>query len=257
VARRTLYTLSVDNYAPQITAFTFPLMKRWAEKCRMDFYVIDQRKFPDYPPVFEKMQIYDLATERDDEFSVYLDADALVHPQMWNIADHLPRNTVCHNGSDMAGERWVYDEYFLRDGRHIGSGNWLAAAWDWCRDLWHPPDISFAEAVTRIYPTVNELLTVIEPQHLIDDYTLSRNIARFGLKFTTVINIAKSLGYSNGAYFWHQYTISVPEKVREIVKVLGDWRLIDQKDVKKALELAGALEEKEGAGLRGDIACGG
>jgi hypothetical protein len=92
---------------------------------------------------------------------------------------------VLHHGVDMAAHRWNYDEYFLRDGRNIGSRNWFTVASDSCVDLWRPLDISLDEALRSIYPTVPELNGGITKEHLIDNYALSRNIAKFGLKATT------------------------------------------------------------------------
>jgi len=100
---------------------------------------------------------------------------------MFDVTDHLDRRTVCHNGQDMAGNRWRYDRFFRRDGRHIGSCNWFAAASDWCVDLWHPlDDLTLEEAVANIFPIVDETQGIVDPSHLIDDYTLSRTSPNSG-----------------------------------------------------------------------------
>jgi len=82
------------------------------------------------------------------------------------------------------------------------------------------------EAIANIFPTVNELNTVVSPDHLIDDYTLSRNIAKHGLKFITFRQILKDLGYDNPGFLWHQYTIPIDEKVERMKEVLKAWRLV-------------------------------
>jgi hypothetical protein len=66
------------------------------------------------------------------------------------------------------------------------------------------------EAYKRIYPTVSELNTIITPDHLIDDFTLSRNIAKYGLKFITFRDVLAKLGYPNPGFLWHLYTIPIP-----------------------------------------------
>jgi hypothetical protein len=121
--KKTIFTLNVDDYDPDITAITYPLIKKYAHKIRADFHTITERKSPDRPPVYEKLQIYDLAREMDLDWAIYLDSDALVHPDMFDITEFIGKDTVCHNGSDMANNRWRYDNYFRRDGRHIGSCN--------------------------------------------------------------------------------------------------------------------------------------
>jgi hypothetical protein len=218
---KTVWTLAVDNYAPEITSLTYPLLKRYAEKIGAEFRTITERKFPDYPPVYEKLQIFELG--RNNDWNIYIDSDAIVHPDMFDVTNHLSKDTVAHNGNDMAGNRWSYDRFFRRDGRHLGSCNWFTVASDWCIDLWHPlDDLTLEEAARNIHPIVHELNSGITPSHLIDDYTLSRNIAKFGLKFDTITEIQKRIN-DRGNYLWHVYTVSVPEKVRQMRAVLHAW----------------------------------
>jgi len=219
--KKTLYTLCVDNYAPDITALTFPLLKRYAEKIGAEFQVITERKYPDMPPVYEKLQIRELGIGND--WSIYFDADALVHPETVDFTSLIHKDTVMHNACDMANVRWKYDEYFLRDGRNIGSCNWFAIASDWCINLWDQLDIPYEKALENIYPIPAELSNGITREHLIDDYALSRNIAKYGLKFKKAIEIQAETGMQAANFFWHQYTVPVDEKVVMIRKVLGDW----------------------------------
>jgi hypothetical protein len=247
--KKAVWTLNLgNNYAPEVTEITYPLMKHYAHKIGAEFNVITERQFPEWPITLEKLQIYKLG--RSYEWNIFADSDALIHPEMFDPTNHLKKDTVAHNGSDMAGNRWRYDQYFLRDGRHIGSCNWFAIASEWCLDLWHPPDDQTPEeALANIFPTVEELAPitfakdqqgnrildsqkkfimrekeVITPEHLIDDYLLSRNIARFGLKFMTVMDIQKDR-QDRGFYMWHCYSEQVPEKVRQMREVLALWGL--------------------------------
>lgn len=235
--KKVVFTLNIENYAPEITRLTYPLLKHWAKKIGADFQQITERKFPDYPVVYEKLQIFELGQEND--WNIYVDSDALIHPDFYDPTDHLPANTVCHNGNDMAGNRWRYDRHFRRDGRHIGSCNWFTLAPHDCLDLWHPlDDLTLEEAVGNISTTISELSSgAIEKSHLIDDYTLSRNIAKFGLKFKTIRAIQEEFNVritdpitkeahkgDNNSYLYHQYTFAVPEKVRQLKDVIGIWR---------------------------------
>jgi len=219
--KKTLFTLNVDGYAPEITALTYPLFKRYAHKIGADFQVITDRKYPSLPPVYEKLQIYELGQYSD--WSIYIDSDALVHPDLFDVTEFIGKDTVMHNGADLANNRWKYDKYFRRDGRHIGSCNWFTIASDWCIDLWHPlDDITYEEALLNIFPIQVELNSVITREHLIDDYILSRNISRFGLKFKTLLNMMKELG-DTGNYLWHQYTMTTEEKVMQMRGILDQW----------------------------------
>lgn len=211
--KKTVYTLNIDNFAPEITELTYPLIKHYAHRIGADFYIINERKFPDWPVTYEKLQIHELGKQHGNDWNVYIDSDALVHPETLDWTSFLTKDTVAHNGSDFANIRWRYDNYFRRDGRNVGSCNWFTIASDWCLDLWHPLDIPLHEALDNIYPTVNEINTVITPDHLIDDYTLSRNIARYGLKFTTFREILEAHKMENANFFWHLYTISIDQKI--------------------------------------------
>ncbi len=227
--KKTIFTLNVDNYAPEITELTYPLMKRYAEKIGADFHIISERKFPNMPPVYEKLQIYELGKKMGNDWNIYIDSDALVHPDFFDVTNFIKKDTVIHNGSDMANNRWRYDKYFIRDGRNISSCNWFAIASDWCLDLWHPLDISYEEALGNIFPLQIELNTVITKEHLIDDYTLSRNIAKYGLKFKTTSQIIQEIN-AGGNYLWHEYIIPAERKVKEMRKTLANWGISDYKD---------------------------
>jgi hypothetical protein len=221
--KKTLYTLSVDNYSKEITNLTFPLLRYYAEKIGADFHVIKNRVFPDMPPVYEKLQIHELG--RDNDWNIYFDADALVHPETVDFTSLIQKDTVMHNACDMANVRWKYDEYFLRDGRNIGSCNWFAIASDWCIDLWSPLDIPLEEALKNIYPIPAELSNGITKEHLIDDYALSRNIAKYGLKFRKAIDIQMETGMPTASFFWHQYTVPIDAKIVMMRQVIKDWGL--------------------------------
>lgn len=247
--RKTIYTLCVNDYAPRIRELTFPLMRDYARKIGADFHVITERKFPEWPVTYEKLQIYELArgarshpvniSTRTDgeiwtrvqdpsltppEWNIFIDADTLINPEMFDVTEHLSKDTVAHNGKDFAGIRWKYDQYFRRDGRHWGSCNWFTIASDWCLDIWRPlDDLTPEEAIARINITTEEYNSgCCKPEHLIDDYTLSRNIARFGLKATTIRDIQERVGikdYPN--LLWHVYTMTEEEKLKRMLAVLS------------------------------------
>jgi hypothetical protein len=221
MGRKTIYTLNINNYAPQITKLTYPLLKYYARKIGADFYVIKDRKFPEWGVTYEKLQIFELAEQRGDEWSIYIDSDALVHPETLDWTVYLSKDTIAHNGTDFANVRWRYDRYFQRDGRNIGSCNWLTIASEWCRDLWHPLEISPKEAVDAIFPTVMEMNTVITPDHLIDDYALSRNIARYGLKTKTLLRLGEEV-IPGSNFYWHAYVLPIEQKVMGFDRIIPE-----------------------------------
>lgn len=251
--KKTIYTLNTDNYAPEITRFTYPFLRQYAQKIGAEFFIIEERKYPELPPVYEKLQIYDYAREHHNDWNIYIDSDALVHPDMFDVTTILPRDTVLHYSSDFAPIRWRYNHVFLRDGRNIGSGNWFTIASDWCRDLWHPPEISYEEALACIHPINQERLQGIIPSHLIDDFLLSYNIARFGLKFTTYLRILNSIDHK-GQYLWHHYEYPLPMKIQELKQTIRGWGLIDllEEDLRDEIH-ATTQEEQTGQFVEGTI----
>ncbi len=165
---------------------------------------------------------------------------------MFDPTSHLTKDTVLFNGKDMSEIRFFADKYFLRDGRRIGACDWFACSSDWTRDdLYSFPDISFEECVQNINVTVGEHRSgLFKDNHLIDDYVLSRNISRFGLKHDTAIDICGRMGWRNpqtgqpsNPYFFHLYAINEAEKIGRMLDVLskpleqGGWALMSPQDV--------------------------
>ena len=228
--KKEIFTLNVNNYEPEITRLTYPLIRQYADKIGATFTVIDKRMYPAWPIDYEKLQIYDLGRDHGNDWNFYIDSDAVIHPDFFDVTNHVTKDTVLHNGSDFAASRWTYDHYFLRDGRNIGSPNWLAIASDWCLDLWHPlEDMTLEEALENIHPLKAELECTgrvgTERDHLITDYVCSRNIARYGLKFNTVSALIAKYD-PNGGYLWHAYQISTKEKIVVLKHHLFEWRLL-------------------------------
>ena len=95
--------------------------------------------------------------------------------------------------------------------------------------------------------------------HLSDDYLLSINIARYGLKFTTIDGIRnekfKLCPYGSkpkddckigGPWVWHAYTLSRPEKVRQMEEVLRAWQIESFVAHLQKREASYALDQKAG-----------
>lgn len=231
--KKIIWTLNINDYAPEIRVLTRPLLEAYAYKIDAEIRDITSSMFPEWPTTYQKLAIYHLARKTNADWHLYIDSDVLIHPDMYDITEHLSVDTVAHNGRDMANTRWRYDDYFRRDGRNIGSCNWLAVAHRTCLDLWHPiEDLTPEQAMANIFPIVNELnyrdadgAPRCRAEHLIDDYALSRNIARFGLKFTTVVEMNQRLGFGSSGYFAHNYSLSSQQKETELRRVLTEWKI--------------------------------
>ena len=221
--KKTVYTLCVNDYEPEITAITFPFMEAYAKKIHADFHVITNRIYPEAPPAYEKLQIYDLSVKHENDWNIFFDADALIHPEFFDVTAVLNKDMTVSNGTDFVPHRFRPNEYFMRDGRMIGKGNWLAIASDWCRDYWRPLDTPFSEAIKDIFPTVDETNFGITPEHLLDDYTISMNISRFGLKHQLISDL-EYVGHRPGLLA-HQYLMPSEQKVVYLQKTLKEWKV--------------------------------
>ncbi len=220
---KCVFTLSIDDYAPSVVSMTRPFLTVYAEKIGAELREITERKWPHWPVVYEKLQIHELGRAYD--WSIYFDGDALIHPDLFDVTTVIGKDTVMQNAKDMAGNRFACDQYFLRDGRHIGACNWFTVASDWCLDLWRPSDEEPENVISRIHAISQERKAGITDDHLVDDYMLSQNIARFGLKHRTLQSVLTDLGRSGDEYFWHCYTMSTVEKVVAIKETIKRWGL--------------------------------
>ena len=233
--RKRIFTLDLGGtYSPTIKALTFPLIKHYADRIGASFEVITEDKFPGWPDRTNKFQIHDLIAGEEDTWAIFYDADTLIHPDMPDITELISKDTVLHNAKDFAALRWKYDPYFWRDGRHLGSCSWYEVAHSWCRDFWCPPSMqqhpienrfmTLEEIVGQIRPIQNEIINRLDPAHLIDDFTFSRNIARFGLKFQTLQMLGPRVQCPFG-YHWHLYLLTEPQKVERMKDILHLWQV--------------------------------
>lgn len=220
---KTIFLLNINDFAPEITRLTYPLIKYYAERIGAHIHVIQERQFPEWPVTYEKLQIHKLAREIGSDWNLYVDSDTLIHPDCPDFTIYLPKGTVSFHMQDVSHVRFGTNEYSLRDGRYIAPGNWFMIASDLCLDLWRPLECSPRQAVAQIHPTANEMLHGITPEHLVDDYALSQNIARFGLTFRSLVSIYKEYGFQE--YLYHEYTLNEKEKAEKLAHIIAEWKV--------------------------------
>jgi hypothetical protein len=166
--KKCVYTLCVDNYFPELCELTIPNHEAYAKKIGADFKLITERKYPEWPATYEKVQIYEQGVNYD--WNIHIDADMLIHPDLHDITK--PDLTKIYYYS-------IYDPrlyfppnlYFLRDGRLVGVCSAFIAVPNWCHDLWEPFSMTFEQAKEGL-----------KSVHGIDDYCFSINFAKYGLK---------------------------------------------------------------------------
>lgn len=226
--KKTIFTLNLNpEKYKEITDLTYPFLKEYARKIGADFHVISERKFPEWKsPTYEKCQIYELGQQMKNDWNLFFDADALIHPDTPDVTELITKEYVMHNGKDFSPIRWRYDRFFRRDGRHIGSPTWMCIASDWCIELFKPiDDMTPEQTYDNIFPITAEIKAGVEPWRLIEDYVFSRNIAKYGLKFKGFVQVMDEHKFS-GDFFWHNYAIPNEIKVIQMRETLKTWNLL-------------------------------
>lgn len=217
---KCVWTLNINGFAPEITATTYPYIKGYAEKIGADFRVITERKWPDAPATYEKLQLHWLGEQYD--WNIYIDSDALIHPDMFDITNHIYPDTVMQYGNDMVGTRFKDNKYFRRDTRRISSCNWFTAASSDCLDIWHPlEDMSIQEALANIKPQLKESKTCSDG-HLIDDYVLSINISKYGLRYQTFLKLLKYMNSEGAQFLFHTHLLTREEKAYVLPRIMQE-----------------------------------
>lgn len=221
--RKTLFTLNAGGtYAPDIVKLTYPYMERYARRIGADFHVITERKYPKYPVIYEKFQVYELG--RGNDWNLFVDSDALISPDLFDITEHFSKDTVVQWGSDPS-VRWDYDDYFRRDGRHLSACNWFTLTSNWTHDLWTPlTDMTPKEAISHIHPIISEVRRSMDPSHFLDDYVISRNLARYGLKYKVLKEMYDGFRIDGEPLLHHFYQFSEPEKFDILRNIVTEWQ---------------------------------
>lgn len=223
--RKIVYTLNVDGYQPEISALTRPLIKRWTKKIGAEYREITDRCHLGFPVVFEKFQIWQLAQRFQADWHIYVDLDCAIHPNFIDFTEYLHKDTVTCFKTEPATYKYKSDHFFRRDGRFIGVGSFLIACSDWCLDLWHPTDLTYAEILERVTATTEELENGIDSSHLGEEFVVSRNIAKYGLKFKPVIQIQQEIGIPMANHCWHAYRVAEEVKLQKLQDLIAAWRV--------------------------------
>jgi hypothetical protein len=251
--KKTIYTLNIGNYEPEIWDICFPYLVKYAYKIGAEICVIKEPKLTLEGQHMaggfmglEKFQVYELGKEHKNDWNIFIDPDALVHPDFFDVTAVLTKDvTAAYSVHDFSPVRFKVDEYFLRDGRYFGKGNWFAAFSDWCLDYYHPlEDITLEEAMSNCFPIKDELDSnkPMSGHNMVEDYIVSRNISRYGLKHTLVSELIRRYGrdinyvstqimthngmqFANAGPVFHVYQQSPEQKVIMMEKQLKAWGL--------------------------------
>ena len=133
--RKLIHVVNINDFFPELFALTYPTIRSYAERNGYMINMITERKFPDYPINYEKMQVYE--DGKDAEVNILCDADMLIHPEFPDVTTFLQRNSIAFN--DNYNISWKYHvdriRYFMRDGRDVGIATNFVVSSDWTHGL--------------------------------------------------------------------------------------------------------------------------
>jgi hypothetical protein len=205
---RLVHVLLLDNFFPELCEISLPSIEAWAKKIGAKVNYITKRRWPDWPLMTEKLQVYYDGSEQD--WNVLVDADILIHPDAPDFLSKQPADHVTVKDAYNAHRQFKTDDvYFLRDGRDIGLSACFIGSSRWCHDLWRPIPEEMDVA------TVNA--TITQERKCVDEYCLSRNLARYGLKICPPVDPRQ--GYN---LFYHLGTFG--EDKNRVLEEARRWR---------------------------------
>jgi hypothetical protein len=194
--KKCIHVLNIGNYYPELTEITLPLIEKYSRRIGADLNIITDRKYNDYPVTYEKMQVHDYG--KNYNWNILMDLDLLVNPNAPDITIN-PKDKVYTQYIFNASNYFQADRFFIRDGRDVALCAFFVMTTDLTHDLWKPLKGSYQE---------NQHKT--KREHIIDEYCISNNMAKYGLKYS-------GIGHEN--HFKHiGMTTDMPNQHQEVMK---------------------------------------
>ena len=186
--KKLIHVVYIKDFFPELFALTYPTIRSYAERNGYMINMITERKFPDYPINYEKMQVYE--DGKDADVNILCDADMLIHPEFPEVTEFLKRDSIAFN--DNYNISWKYHvdriRYFMRDGRDVGIATNFVVSSDWTHDVWEPLSLSQKD-IEDLAKKENTDTGGADGRgwgHYADEFALSYNMAKYGLKYTGV-----------------------------------------------------------------------
>lgn len=171
--QKNVFVVNIGSYRPDLCEYTLPTIRRYAEKIGATYREITYRIFhPDTPITYEKLQVHRLG--KDAYWNILVDADFLLHPNLPDFTQILDPAVVGIHYGFPANQFFTNDIYFERDGRNQGIAGGFVITSNLTHDLWEPLEDH------------NAGLAATKRKFILDEYTISRNLAKYGLKYTGV-----------------------------------------------------------------------
>jgi hypothetical protein len=175
--KKLIHCVYINDFFPELWGMCLPTIKQYAFKIGAELNIISQRKFPQWHINYEKAQVYEDGKYADANF--LLDADILIHPDFPDFSCNVTfPHHIAFNDNYNASSKFKIDDniYFQRDGRDVGIASNAIISFKSTHDVWKP---------LKITPQEGRDITMVREGD-IDEYMLSYNMARYGLKYTGI-----------------------------------------------------------------------
>jgi hypothetical protein len=174
------------NSSDEICAITVPLIEGYARRIGADVNMIgSSRVFPEYPPTYERMQIY--SSGRHYNWNICVDTDMLLGPLLVDTTKKVTRDAfgliMCYSASQSFP---VTHRFFSRDKRDLVPVEALVVTSDWTHDLWEP-----------LSGDARANLAAIQNEQQIAEYALAYNMAKYGLKLSGALPAGSQIARVN------------------------------------------------------------
>jgi len=193
-----VWTMVVGDYLPELCEVTVPTIEAYADRIGADFRTITERRHPDWPMTYEKVQLY---SESRDGWTIFIDADTVVGEKMPDVTRHVPPGHVAFHMAYDAGKILPHDYWLMQDGRNVGVGTSFMAFQHGQRCLLEPFKEPFSTVQRR-------MLTAGTRLHIADEYCASRNLARHGLDFIGISQISSDFLHLDATTDGHEEALA-------------------------------------------------
>jgi hypothetical protein len=175
--KKLIHCVYINDFFPELWKLTLPTIKQYAYSIGAELNIITERKFPQWHINYEKVQVYEDGKYADANFLI--DADILIHKDFPDFSSGItfPHHIAFNDNYHASTKFHIKDNInFQRDGRDVGIASNAVISFKSTHDIWTPLDIT---------PQEGRQITHVREGD-IDEYTLSNNMARFGLKYTGI-----------------------------------------------------------------------
>jgi len=161
-----LFVLDID-YPKSISSMTIPRLKDYASSIGAQFTCITERRFPNHPISYEKIQVYELG--KDNDWNILIDCDMLIKEGMYNVVDLIP------NGNCVGAWQSYWEPHLYNDrGIDIAiAANFLVVP-NQCHNIFKPLD------------ELEQPELWLKEMSKIDEFCLSLNRQKFGYRLVGI-----------------------------------------------------------------------